>query len=258
MELLMGSEPSKWIHVRNENQQSFLYHSLPCRLNAHQAVLELQQSFLCYPDAKIPVFRGWEWIPVCPHSSRAELKGPAGIPCGAGGWEGQDHCPLTCRDSSCSSCHTPGTGGRRSLAQKQLGCSKESSTGQSQGSPPLPWRLIRSAQNSQKTERGGSSEAKDQIPSRSQLLPPPEPSGMDTGLRHWSKTGVTFQRSKLLQGSTASRNIEYKQTLYLCKYFCKRLELGDTSWRSGAALHKLRNIFWTKMVNLTESMTQRT
>lgn len=142
--------------------------------------MELQQSFLCYPDAKIPVFRSWEWIPVCPHSSRAELKGPAGIPCGAGGWEGQDHCPLTCRDSSCSSCHTPGTGGRRSLAQKQLGCSKESSTGQSQGSPPLPWRLNRSAQNSHKTERGGSSEAKDQIPGRSQLLPPPEPSGMDT------------------------------------------------------------------------------
>lgn len=221
--------------------------------------MELQQSFLCYPDAKIPVFRGWEWIPVCPHSSRAELKGPAGIPCGAGGWEGQDHCPLTCRDSSCSSCHTPGTGGRRSLAQKQLGCSKESSTGQSQGSPPLPWRSNRSVQNSHKTERRGKLRGKRSNPQ--QIPAPPSPRALrdgHRGLRHWSKTGVTFQRSKLLQGSTASRNIEYKQTLYLCKYFCKRLELGDTSWRSGAALHKLRNIFWTKMVNLTESMTQRT
>lgn len=151
-----------------------------------------------------------------------------------------------------------GQGGGEAWHRNSWDAPRKVPLGRAREALPCHGDRIEVSRTATKRRGGGSSEAKDQIPGRSQLLPPPEPSGMDTGLRHWSKTGVTFQRSKLLQGSTASRNIEYKQTLYLCKYFCKRLELGDTSWRSGAALHKLRNIFWTKMVNLTESMTQRT
>lgn len=107
-----------------------------------------------------------------------------------------------------------GQGGGEAWHRNSWDAPRKSSTGQSQGSPPLPWRLNRSAQNSHKMERGGSSEAKDQIPAGSQLLPPPELSGMDTG-----DSGTAVKRVSHFRGQNHCKVQLLPEILNINKHF---------------------------------------